>query len=171
MEAAFRQQRKARTSMFFSRRRCYGRSVPRRVLIALLFGLAALATACGSQTNTYREQVDKVQKSFQPKLRPLEAQLATAITDRRTSDAADLAGQTASLLGHCADDVAVVDPPAALKSRAATLVAAYRKLVRSLTDLETALRAHSAKPINAAISSYNDARLDETSAVAALNAD
>ena len=145
--------------------------MPRRVLIALLLGLAVVATACGSQTNTYREQVDKVQKRFAPQLTPLERQLATAITDRRTDDAADLAGQTASLLGRCADDVAAVDPPSELKPRATNLVTAYRKLVGSLKDLETALRAHSAKPINGAISSYNDARLDETSAVAALNAD
>jgi hypothetical protein len=145
--------------------------VSRRVLIALLLGLTVLATACGSETNTYREQVDKLQRSFQPKLSPLETQLATAITDRRTDDAADLAGQTANLLGRCADDVAAVDPPSGLKARAANLVTAYRKLVRSLKDLETALRARSAKPINEAISTYNDARLDETSAVAALNAD
>jgi hypothetical protein len=145
--------------------------VSRRVLIALLLALAALATACGSQTNTYREQVDKVQKSFQPKLSPLEAQLATAITDRRTDDAAELAGQTASLLARCSEDVAAVDPPSGLTARAANLVTAYRKLVRSLNELETALRAHAAKPINEAIATYNDARLDETSAVAALNAD
>jgi hypothetical protein len=145
--------------------------MPRRVPIALLLCLSVVATACGSQTNTYREQVDKVQKSFQPKLAPLEAELAAAITDRRTDDAADLSGQVAVLLGRCADDVAAVDPPFNLKARAANLVTAYRKLVRSLRDLESALRAHTAKPINEAISSYNDARLDETSAVAALNAD
>jgi hypothetical protein len=145
--------------------------VRRPLLIALVCCVALVATACGSQTNTYRSQVDSAQKRYQPRLKPLETQLAIAIGDRRTDDAAVLAGQTAVLLGQCADAVAAVEPPSHLKARAATLVGAYRTLVRSLQQLETALHAHRATPINKAISSYNDARLDETSAVAALNAD
>jgi hypothetical protein len=144
--------------------------VPRHVLIALVVVLALVVVACGSTTNTYRSQIDKVQKGFQPRLSPLESQLATAIRDRRTDDAADLSRQVALLLERCADNVATVDPPDRLKTRAATLVGAYRRLVGSLRRLEIALRARKAEPINAAISSYNDARLDETSAVAALNA-
>ena len=145
--------------------------MPRLLPIALLLFVAVVATACGSQTNTYREQVDKVQKDFQPRLAPLESQLATAISDRRTEDAADLANQVAVLLGRCADDVASVHAPSDLAPRANALVAAYRRLVQSLRVLEAALHARAATPINRAISSYNDARLDETSAVAALNAD
>jgi hypothetical protein len=139
-------------------------------MLALVLCLAVVAAACGSTANTYRSQIDKVQKGFQPRLAPIEQQLSIAIRDRRTADAADLAGQAATLLGSTADDVAAVDPPAKLKTRAASLVRAYRALVQSLKDLETALRTRQAKPINAAISRYNDARLDETSAVAALNA-
>ncbi|MDX6573923.1 MAG: hypothetical protein QOC86_3079 [Gaiellales bacterium] len=158
-----------RPGCVFSRRGCYGQRVFRLLLTAFLLGSAVLATACGSQTNTYRSQVDTVEKQYQPRLKPLQMQLATAIGDRRTDDAADLAGQTAEVLRRCADAVAAVEPPSHLKTRAATLVAAYRKLVQSLQDLKTALHAHQATPINRAISRYNDARLDETSAVAALN--
>jgi hypothetical protein len=161
--------RPRRPGPFFDRGGCYGRAVPRRLLLVLVLTLAVIGAACGSTTDTYRSQIDKVQKRFQPKLAPLESQLATAIRDRRTDDAADLARQVATLLERCADDVAAVDPPDRLEPRAATLVRAYRKLVGSLRTLETALRARKAAPINAAISSYNDARLDETSAVAALN--
>ncbi len=67
--------------------------------------------------------------------------------------------------------MAAIDPPSKLEARAATLVGSYRRLVASLQQLRLALIADDAAPINAAISSYNDARLDETSAVAALNAD
>lgn len=140
-------------------------------MAALAVSLALLATACGSQSNSYRSQVDTVQKQYQPRLKPLETQLATAIGDRRTEDAADLAGRTAVVFGQCADAVAAVDPPSHLKAQAATLVGAYRNLVTSLQELKTALHENQAKPINDAISSYNDARLDETSAIAALNAD
>lgn len=139
-------------------------------MAALGVSLALLATACGSQSNTYRAQVDTVQKQYQPRLKPLETQLATAIGDRRTEDAADLAARTAVVFGQCADAVAAVRPPSQLKARAATLVGAYRNLVTSLQELKTALRSNQAKPINKAITSYNDARLDETSAIAALNA-
>jgi hypothetical protein len=144
--------------------------VLRPLLTALVCCLALVATACGSQSNTYRSQVDTVQKQYQPKLKPLETQLATAIGDRRTEDAADLAAKTAVVFGQCADAVAAVDPPSHLKGRAATLVGAYRNLVTSLQELKIALHANQATPINKAISSYNDARLDETSAIAALNA-
>lgn len=140
-------------------------------MAALAVSLALLATACGSQSNSYRSQVDTVQKQYQPRLKPLETQLATAIGDRRTEDAAGLAGRTAVVFGQCADAVAAVDPPSHLKAQAATLVGAYRNLVTSLQELKTALHENQAKPINDAISSYNDARLDETSAIAALNAD
>jgi hypothetical protein len=143
----------------------------RTLLTAVLLCLALVAVACGSQTNTYRSQLDSVQKQYQPRLKPLQTQLATAIGDRRTDDAADLAGQTATLLGQCADAVAAVDPPSHLNARAANLVGAYRTLVRALQQLQIALHAHRAKPINQAIARYNDARLDEASAVAALNAD
>jgi hypothetical protein len=141
----------------------------RRILLLLVLCLAVVAAGCGSTTDTYRAQVDKVQKGYAPRLTPLETELANAIQDRRTDDAADLAGQTATLLERCADDVSSVDPPSGLQDRATRLVTAYRSLVQSLRQLETALRARSAPPINAAISSYNDARLDETGAVAALN--
>jgi hypothetical protein len=144
--------------------------VLRPLLTALVLGLALLATACGSQSNTYRSQVDTVQKQYQPRLAPLETRLATAIGDRRTADAADLAARTAVVFSQCADAVAAVHPPSQLETRAATLVGAYRKLVSSLRELKTALHANDAKPINEAIASYNDARLDETSAIAALNA-
>lgn len=160
-----------RPGRVFSRCGCYGQRVFRLLLTAVLLCLALVASACGSQTNTYREQVDTVQRQYQPRLQPLQMQLATAIGDRRTDDAAELAGQTAAVLGRCADAVAAVDPPSHLKTRAASLVGAYRNLVRSLQQLKTALHAHRATPINRAISRYNDARLDETSAVAALNAD
>jgi hypothetical protein len=143
--------------------------VARRVLLVLVLCLAVVAAACGSTANTYRSQVDAVQKGFAPKLTPLETQLANAIQDRRTDDAAELAGQTATLLERCADDVSAVDPPSKLQDRATKLVTAYRKLVQSLRELEIALRARKAAPINTAIASYNEARLDETSAVAALN--
>jgi hypothetical protein len=149
--------------------RCYGQRVLRPLLAALVLCLALAASACGSQTNTYRSQVDTVQKGYAPGLAPLETQLANAIQDRRTDDAAELAGQTATLLERCADDVSAVDPPSSLQDRATRLVSAYRRLVQSLRRLETALRARKATPINVAITSYNDARLDETSAVAALN--
>jgi hypothetical protein len=145
--------------------------VLRPLLTSVVLCVALVATACGSQTNTYRSQVDTVQKQYQPTLKPLETQLATAIGDRRTADAADLAGETAVVFRQCADAVAAVDPPSHLKTRAATLVSAYRKLVVSLQELKTALHADDAKPINQAIATYNDARLDETSAVAALNSD
>jgi hypothetical protein len=144
--------------------------VSRPLLAAVLFCLALVATGCGSQTNTYRAQVDRVQKQYQPRLRPLETQLAAAISDRRTDDAAVLAGQTAVLLTRCADAVVAINPPSQLKARAATLVGAYRNLVGSLQELKTALRAHQAKAINQAISRYNNARLDATGAIAALNA-
>ena len=140
-----------------------------RILAALLVSLAVVATACGSQSNTYRSQIDRVQKRCEPKLRPLELQLATAIKDRRTADAATLAGQTASLLAGCAAEIGAIDPPSGLKARADALVGAYGKLVRSLRDLETSLHAKTAKQINAAITGYNAARLAETSAIAALN--
>jgi hypothetical protein len=159
-----------RPGRVFGRCGCYGQRVFRLLLTAVLLCLAVAATACGSQTNTYRSQVDTVQKRYQPRLKPLQLQLATAIGDRRTDDAANLAGQTAALLRQCADAVAAVEPPTHLKARAATLVTAYRNLVQSLQELKTALHAHQATPINRAISRYNDARLDETSAVAALNA-
>ena len=159
-----------RPGRVFSRCDCYGQRVFRLLLTAVLLCVALVAAACGSQTNTYRSHVDTVQKQYQPRLKPLQLQLATAIGDRRTDDAAELAGQTAAVLRRCADAVAAVEPPSHLKARAATLVAAYRNLVQSLQELQTALHAHQAKPINRAISRYNDARLDETSAVAALNA-
>lgn len=158
-----------RPGCVFSRPDCYGQRVFRPLLTAILLCIAVVATACGSQSNTYRSQVDTVQKQYQPRLKPLQMQLATAIGDRRTDDAADLAGQTAEVLRRCADAVGAVAPPSHLKTRAATLVAAYRTLVQSLQELKTALHAHQAKPINRAISRYNDARLDETSAIAALN--
>jgi hypothetical protein len=144
--------------------------VPRLLLTALACCLALAATACGSQANTYRSQVDTVQKQYQARLKPLETQLATAISDRRTEDAADLAGKTAVVFGQCADAVAAVDPPSHLKARATNLLGAYRSLVTSLRELKTALHANQAKPINRAISRYNAARLDETHAIAALNA-
>lgn len=141
----------------------------RLVLTVLLLSLAVIATACGSESNTYRTQVDKAQKRCQPRLKPLENQLATAIGDRRTDDAADLAGQTASVLSSCASAVSAIDPPSNLKARAATLAGTYRSLVTSLQQLKVALHTGDATPINRAIASYNDARLAETSAVAALN--
>ena len=142
----------------------------RPLLLALVLALALIVTACGSTANTYRSQVDTVQKQYQPRLQPLEHRLATAIGDRRTADAAKLAAKTAVVFGQAADAVAAVHPPSKLKARAATLVGAYRKLVASLQELKTALHANEAKPINEAIASYNDARLQETSAIAALNA-
>ena len=111
-----------------------------------------------------------MQKQYQPKLKPLESRLATAIGDRRTADAAELAAKTAEVFGQAAAAVAAVHPPSKLETRAATLVAAYRKLVSSLQELKTALHTNAATPINEAIASYNAARLDETSAIAALNA-
>jgi hypothetical protein len=140
------------------------------MVLVMVLVVAVACAACGSTADTYRAQIDKVQKGFAPRLAPLETQLAAAIEDRRTADAADLAGQTATLLERCADDVAEVDPPSRLEDRARRLLAAYRELVRTLRRLEGALRTGSATPINRAIASYNDARLDETSAVAALNA-
>jgi hypothetical protein len=143
--------------------------VLRPALTALLLCLAVVATACGSGSNGYRTDVDKAQKGCQPKLKPLEQQLAAAIVDRRTDDAADLAGQTATALADCANAVQAIDPPAAMKTRAATLVGTYHGLSRSLQQLKTALHTENATPINRAITSYNDARLAETSAVAAIN--
>ena len=111
----------------------------------------------------------QVQKRCEPKLRPLELQLATAIKDRRTADAATLAGQTATALEACAAEIGAIDPPSELQARAGALVGAYGKLVRSLRDLGSSLHGKSAKQINAAITGYNAARLAETSAIAALN--
>jgi hypothetical protein len=143
--------------------------VLRLVLIALLLCLAVVATACGSGSNSYRTGVDAAQKGCQPKLKPLETQLATAIVDRRTDDAADLAGHTATALRDCANAVQAIAPPSSLKTRAATLVGTYRSLVTSLQQLKIALDTGDATPINRAIASYNDARLAQATAVAALN--
>ncbi len=68
-----------------------------------------------------------------------------------------------------AKDVAAIQPPSSLQARSTRLVTAYGKLVSSLRQLTVALRAGAPARVNRAISSYNDARLDEASAVAALN--
>jgi hypothetical protein len=141
----------------------------RRLTIALLAGLVLLATACGSQANTYRTQVDKLQKAYQPKLAPLETDLSTAIDDRRTDDAARTASQAAVVMGQLSASIEKVKAPAKLATRSARLVGAYHELVSSLQEMTTALRAHAPTRVNKAIARFNDARLDESSAVAALN--
>jgi hypothetical protein len=140
-----------------------------RLSLVLLAGLLLVATACGSQANSYRKQVDVVQKRYEPKLAPLERTLSRTIASRKTTDAARAANQATAEMTRFMHDVAAIQPPSSLKARSARLVTAYGKLATSLQELSTALRAGAPARVNRAIASYNDARLDEASAVAALN--
>ena len=141
----------------------------RLLSLVLLAGLLLAVTACGSQANSYRKQVDVVQKRYAPKLQPLESRLSKAIAGRRTAEAARTASQASVEMTRFAKDVAAIQPPSSLQARSTRLVTAYSKLVSSLRQLTVALRAGAPARVNRAISSYNDARLDEASAVAALN--
>jgi cytochrome c-type biogenesis protein CcmH/NrfG len=141
----------------------------RLVPIALLAVLVLVATACGSEANSYRKQVDTAQKAYRPKLAPLETDLSTAIADRRTADAARTASQAAVVMAQLAARVQKIKAPSSLEARSEKLVAAYGELVLSLQQMTSALKAHAPAKLNGAISRFNDARLDESSAVAALN--
>ncbi len=141
----------------------------RSLSLVVLAGLLLAVTACGSQVNSYRKQVDVVQKRYAPKLHPLESKLSKAIASRRTAEAARAASQASVEMTRFAKDVAAIHPPSSLQARSARLVTAYGKLVASLRQLTVALRAGAPARVNRAISSYNNARLDEASAVAALN--
>jgi hypothetical protein len=143
--------------------------VRRRLSLVPLAGLLLVATACGSQANSYRKQVDVVQKRYAPKLAPLEVRLSKAIAARQTADAALAASQARGEMTRFMHDVAAIQPPSSLKARSVRLVSAYGRLASSLQELTTALRAKAPTRVNRAIASYNNARLDEASAVAALN--
>jgi hypothetical protein len=140
-----------------------------RLSFVLLAGLLLVATACGSQANSYRKQVDVVQQRYEPRLTPLERTLSRAIASRQTVGAARAARLATMEMTRFMKDVAAIQAPSSLKARSARLVTAYGELASSLQQLSTALRAGTPARVNRAIASYNDARLDEASAVAALN--
>ena len=67
-------------------------------------------------------------------------------------------------------EIVALHAPTALATSSKQLVNAYGELVQDLDQLAAALRANAPARANAAIARYNDARLDESSAIAALNA-
>ena len=101
----------------------------RLLSLVLLAGLLLAVTACGSQVNSYRKQVDVVQKRYAPKLQPLESKLSKAIASRRTTEAARTASQASVEMSHFAKDVAAIQPSKASRPDPRGYVTACRKLV------------------------------------------
>jgi hypothetical protein len=146
--------------------------VSRRLLLVLvLAALAVAATACGgSAANGYRSDVDAAQRAHATELRGHEQALAAAITARKAAVAATEATAASGLVGARERQVAALHPPKTLQAAAGRLLTAYRELVQSLDQIAAAFTAKKLPQANAAIDRYNTARLDESSAVAALNA-
>jgi hypothetical protein len=144
--------------------------VSTRLLVVVLFGLTLAATACGSQSNGYRKQVGALQSRYRPRIGTFERRLATAISKRQPKAGARAATAASELVSQLERDVASLHPPSALAPRSARLVTAYGELVQDLDQIAAALSAHAPTRANVAIARYNDARLDESSAIAALNA-
>jgi hypothetical protein len=144
--------------------------VASRLLLVALVGVALLATACGSQSNSYRKQVNAVQMTYRARLGRLETQLAAAISERKPGPGAQAATASSTLVRQLQGEIAALHAPSALATRSKRLVSAYGELVQDLDQLAVALRAHAPARANAAIGRYNDARLDVSSAIAALNA-
>jgi hypothetical protein len=142
-----------------------------RLLVVVLAGLALVATACGSASNGYRKRVDSVQSQYRPRIAALEGQLATAITKRQPAAGARAATAASSTITKVERTIVALHPPSELAARSSKLVVAYGELVHDLDLIASALRAHAPERTNVAIAHYNDARLDESSAIAALNAD
>ena len=135
-----------------------------------LVGVALLVTACGSQSNSYRKQVDAVQTTYRARLGSFEAQLATAIAARKPDAGARAATASSALVRQIRREIVALHAPTALSTSSKQLVNAYGELVQDLDQLAAALHANAPARANAAIARYNDARLDESSAIAALNA-
>jgi hypothetical protein len=144
--------------------------VASRLLLVTLVGVALLATACGSPSNSYRKQVNTVQATYRGRLGRLETQLAAAISARKPDPGAQAATASSALVRQLRGEIAALHAPSALATRSTQLVNAYGELVQDLDQLATALRAHAPARANVAIGRYNDARLDVSSAIAALNA-
>ncbi|MEO9175309.1 MAG: hypothetical protein ABI317_07315 [Gaiellales bacterium] len=142
-----------------------------RLLLVVLAGLALVATACGSASSGYRKRVDSLQAQYRPRISTLEGQLATAITKRQPATGARAATAASSTITTLQRSIAALHPPPALAARSSKLVIAYGELVHDLDLIASALRARAPERANTAIEHYNDARLDESSAIAALNAD
>jgi hypothetical protein len=142
-----------------------------RLLLVVLTGLVLVATACGSASNSYRRQVDTAQSQYRARITALEGELATAITKREPSAGARAATAASATITKLQRTIAALRPPPALAGRSSKLVVAYGELVHDLDQMAAALRAHAPERTNTAIARYNDARLDESSAIAALNAD
>jgi hypothetical protein len=145
--------------------------VASRLLLVTLVGVALLVTACGSQSNGYRKQVGALQSQYRPRIGTFERRLAAAISKRQPKAGARAATAASALVGQLRRSVASLHPPSKLATRSSRLVTAYGELVQDLDQIAAALSAHAPTRANAAIASYNDARLDESSAIAALNAD
>ena len=141
-----------------------------RLLLVTLVGVALLVTACGSQSNDYRKQVNSVETTFRPRLGRLETRLAAAIAARQPAAGARAATETSALVRQLQRAIGALHPPSALSTGSTRLVNAYGELVQDLDQLAAALQAHAPARANAAIGRYNDARLDVSSAIAALNA-
>jgi nitrate/nitrite-specific signal transduction histidine kinase len=146
--------------------------VLRRPLLSLvLAALALIAAACGgSAANGYRSQVGAAEARHGAELRAHEQRLGAAIHARRPAVAAREATAASALAASVEQDVAALHPPKTLQVRSRTLLSAYRELVQSLDQIAQAFGAKKPAQANIAIDRYNTARLDESSAIAALNA-
>jgi hypothetical protein len=145
--------------------------VSTRLLVVVLIGLTLAATACGSQSNGYRKHVGALQSQYRSKIGTFEGRLATAISKRQPTAGARAAMAASALVRRLQRSIASLHPPTRLATRSSRLVTAYGELVQDLDQIAAALSAHAPTRANAAIARYNDARLDESSAIAALNAD
>jgi hypothetical protein len=144
---------------------------PRLILVALV-ALAVIATGCGgSASNGYRAKVASVQKTYGPQIASAQVQLSHAIANQQPAIGARAAASQSALETRARGQIAALHAPTALAVRSARLVTAYGELVQALDQLASALQARAPKRANVAIGRVNDARLDETSAIAALNAD
>jgi hypothetical protein len=144
--------------------------VASRLLLVTLVGVALLVTACGSQSNGYRKQVNAVQTTYRARLGTLDGQLAAAISARKPDAGARAATASSAVVRQMEGEIAALHAPSALSTRSKRLMNAYGELVQDLDQLAAALHAHAPARANVAIARYNDARLDESSAIAALNA-
>jgi hypothetical protein len=137
----------------------------------VLAALALIASACGgSAANGYRAHVDAAEARHGAELHVHEQRLVAAIRVRRAAVAATEATAASALVTELEQEVGALDPPKTLQARARNLLSAYRELVQSLDQISADLRAKKPAQANIAIDRYNTARLDESSAIAALNA-
>jgi hypothetical protein len=144
---------------------------PRLILVALV-ALAVVATGCGASTsNGYRAKVESVQKAYGPRIERAQVQLSHAIANQQPAVGARAAASQSALATKARTEIAALHAPSSLAVRSTRLVTAYGELVQALDQLTSALQARAPKRANVAIGRVNDARLDETSAIAALNAD